>query len=85
MTDKEVSNLSRRDLLVFLLEARTENEALVEEREKLLENIRELEAKLQNTKSETGSADLQATVLLQEARAVYPRVQLAEAGAVISL
>ena len=47
MTDKEVQKLNRRELLQFLLDAQTENEALRRDRSELRKQVRELEEQLE--------------------------------------
>ena len=46
MTDKEVQKLSRKELLEFLLDAQTENEALRKDRAELRKQLRALEEEL---------------------------------------
>ena len=46
MTDKEVQKLSRKELLEFLLDAQTENEALRKDRAELRKQLRTLEEEL---------------------------------------
>ena len=68
MTDKEVSKLSRKDLLEFLLDAQTENETLRKERSDLRKQLKEMEEDLIKAKASVSDTDRQAVLLLQEAR-----------------
>ena len=68
MTDKEVSRLNRKELLEFLLDAQTENEALRKERSDLSKQIKQLEEDLAKARTSVTDIDRQAALLLQEAR-----------------
>ncbi len=68
MTDKEVSRLNRKELLEFLLDAQTENEALRKERSDLNRQVKQLEEDLAKARTSVSDTDRHAALLLQEAR-----------------
>lgn len=68
MTDVQVSQLTRRDLLKILLDVEMENEALMKDQSALRQQVIDLEGELQKQDSGMADAGIQAAALLQEAR-----------------